>query len=100
MCFLYGATMKLQKFKIITHNESQQTDEKTNILLNTEHIVSIKPIKLTTVERQVIDGYWIRLSNGKKYKAIQIPDMIKKLFSEQLPQISINEDSLHEISLQ
>jgi hypothetical protein len=92
--------MTLQKFKIITHNESQQTDEKTNILLNTEHIVSIKPIKLTTVERQVIDGYWIRLSNGKKYKAIQIPDMIKKIFSEELPQIAINEDSLHEISLQ
>ena len=92
--------MTLQKFKIITHNESQQTDEKTNILLNTEHIVSIKPIKLTTVERQVIDGYWIRLSNGKKYKAIQIPEMIKTLFSEELPQITINEDSQHEISLQ
>jgi hypothetical protein len=92
--------MKLQKFKIITHNESQQIDEKTSILLNTEHIISVKPIKLTTVERQVIDGYWIRLSNGKKYKAIQVPEMIKKLFSEQLPKIAINEDNMHEISLQ
>jgi hypothetical protein len=92
--------MKLQKFKIITHNESQQIDEKTSILLNTEHIISVKPIKLTTVERQVIDGYWIRLSNGKKYKAIQVPEMIKKLFSEQLPKVAINEDNMHEISLQ
>lgn len=92
--------MKLQKFKIITHNESQQVDERTNILLNTDHIISIKPIKLTTVDRQVIDGYWIRLSNGKKYKAIQIPEVIKTLFSEELPKMTINEDSLHEISLQ
>ena len=92
--------MKLQKFKILSHNEAQQIDEKINILINIDHIVSLKPIKLTTVEREVIDGYWLRLSNGKKYKAIQIPESIKALFSEQLPKVQISEDNYHEISLQ
>lgn len=92
--------MKLHKFTIINHNEAQQTVDKVSILLNTDHIVSVKPIKMTTTEREIIDGYWIRLSNGKKYKAVQIPITIKKLFSEELPQIAINDDQLHEINIQ
>ena len=91
--------MKLAKFKIINHNEAQQVDEMTNILINTDHIISVKPIKMTTAEREVIDGYWIRLSNGKKYKAIQIPVSIKESFNEELPQIKINEKDFHENNL-
>ena len=92
--------MKLAKFKIISHNEAQQVDEKTSLLINTDHIISVKPIKLTTVEREVIDGYWSRLSNGKKDKAIQIPELIKNLFSEELPKIKISESNFHEDNLQ
>ena len=28
----------------------------------------------------IIDGYWIRLTNGKKYKATSIPTVLKKIF--------------------
>jgi hypothetical protein len=92
--------MKLARFKIIAHNEAQQVDDKTSILLNPDHIISVKPIKLTTVERQIIDGYWIRLTNGKKYKAIQIPESIKAIFNEELPKVTISEKSFHENNLQ
>jgi len=92
--------MKLAKFKIISHNEAQQVDETTSILLNLNHIVSVKPIKLTTVKREVIDGYWIRLSNGKKYKAIQIPESIKDTFNEELPKMTVSESNIHENNLQ
>ncbi len=92
--------MKLAKFKIITHNEAQQIDEKTSLLINLDHIISVKPIKLTTAEREVIDGYWIRLSNGKKYKAIQIPESIKAVFNEELPQVKLSETNFHENNLQ
>lgn len=92
--------MNLQKFTIFNHNEAQQADERLSILLNTDHIISVKPIKLTTAAREVIDGYWIRLTNGKKYKAIQIPVSIKTLFSETLPQVALNDDGVHEINIQ
>ncbi|MBD67085.1 MAG: hypothetical protein CME62_17925 [Halobacteriovoraceae bacterium] len=84
--------MNLKKFTILTRNESIQADEKANILINLEHIVSIKPIKMTTERRDVIDGYWIRLSNGKKYRAIQIPEFIQDKFNEELPAISKNNE--------
>ena len=77
--------MNFRKFTITTHNEAQQKEEIVDILLNTDHIVSIKPIKMTTNDQQVIEGFWIRLSNGKKYKAIQMSDQLKKMFDEKLP---------------
>jgi len=92
--------MNLLKFTIFNHNEAQQSDERLSILLNTDHIISVKPIKLTTAAREVIDGYWIRLTNGKKYKAIQIPVSIKALFSETLPQVALNDEGVHEINIQ
>lgn len=92
--------MNLMKFIILSHNEAQQSDEKTSILINPDHIVSIKPIKMTTSERNIIDGYWVRLSNGKKYKAIQVPEAVKRSFTEELPSISISDDHFHELNLQ
>ncbi|MBT4793516.1 MAG: hypothetical protein HON90_18230 [Halobacteriovoraceae bacterium] len=79
--------MNLKRFTIITHNEAQQSVEKTTILINLEHIVSVKPIKMTTSNREQIDGYWIRLSNGKKYRAIQVPKVILDNICEDLPAI-------------
>ncbi len=92
--------MVLKKFTIITHNEALQLDEKTNILINLEHIISVKPIKLSTADREVLDGYWIRLSNGKKYRAIQVPDVILKTLSEQLPAIHKSDDAESSFSYQ
>lgn len=80
--------MNLNRFTIITKNEAQNTTEKTSILINPEHIVSVKPIKVAMEDREVIDGYWIRLSNGKKYRAIQVPKFILESLGEDLPAIS------------
>jgi hypothetical protein len=77
--------MSFKKFTIINHNDAQQSDEMIDILINTDHIVSIKPIKMTTNDQQVLEGFWIRLTNGKKYKAIQMAESLKKLLNEKLP---------------
>lgn len=84
--------MDLKRFTILSRNDAIQADEKSDILINLEHIVSIKPIKVTTSKRDVIDGFWIRLSNGKKYRAIQVPKFITDQFNEELPAISKNTD--------
>ena len=77
--------MDFKKFTILNASSSHQGQEEIDILINPSHIVSIKPIKMTTTDLRVIEGYWIRLTNGKKYKAIKIPDSIKDVFSEHLP---------------
>jgi len=88
--------MNLKRFTIMTKNEAQNADEKTSILINLEHIVSIKPIKVATQTRDVIDGYWIRLSNGKKYRAIQVPNFILDGLEEDLPAVIKNTTELEE----
>ena len=92
--------MNLKKFVILTRNESLQTDEKTSILINLEHIISVKPIKLTTETRDVIDGYWIRLSNGKKYRAIQVPKVILENLEDDLTKVQKNDESTHSFNYQ
>lgn len=92
--------MNLMKFTILNKNDNQQSEEKTSILINSDHIISVKPIKMTTADRNIIDGYWLRLSNGKKYKAIQVPEIIKKTFHNELPSISINDSLFHELNIQ
>jgi hypothetical protein len=86
-------TMNLKRFTIVNENESLQTTDKTSILINLEHIVSIKPIKLSMKNQEVIDGYWIRLSNGKKYRAIQVPKIILDSLNETLPAIQMNDEA-------
>lgn len=77
--------MAFSKFTILNHNEGHQRDEMVKILINTDHIVSLKPIRISTDERKVIEGYWIRLSNGKKYKALQVPQDLQQKLDEELP---------------
>jgi hypothetical protein len=55
------------------------------ILLNIAHIVSIKPINIV-ISGSVVKGYWVRLTNGKKYKIVDIPISIQDLFKD-----SVNE---------
>lgn len=92
--------MNLKRFTIITKNEAQNATEKTSILINPDHIVSVKPIKVATESRDVIDGYWVRLSNGKKYRAIQVPKFILDGLDEDLPAIVKNTNEIHTVSLQ
>ena len=92
--------MDIQKFTILNISESHQIQEEVDILINTSHIISIKPIKMTTSDMLVIDGYWIRLSNGKKYKATRVPSFIKEALNETLPSANYIEsegatDELH-----
>jgi len=92
--------MNLKRFTIITENEAQNTTQKTSILINPDHIVSVKPIKVATETRDVIDGYWIRLSNGKKYRAIQVPKFIIEGLAEDLPAIIQNTEMEDTFSIQ
>lgn len=71
--------MDFLKFYVISGENEQQADlEEQLVVFNRSHIVSIKPIKML-INHHVVDGYWLRLSNGKKYKATQIPDELKVL---------------------
>ena len=72
--------MTFMKFKIIQSKEEHTLETNlVDIIFNINHVVSIKPIKIILGE-SIIDGYWIRLTNGKKYKATSIPTELKKLF--------------------
>jgi len=78
------------KFYVLASENEQQADQDEQLVyFNRIHIVSIKPIKML-INHHVVDGYWLRLSNGKKYKATQIPDEFKKLFSETPHKRSLN----------
>lgn len=79
-----------KKFKILSSNEAHQIEEQIEMLININHIISIKPIRMTNAKREVIEGYWVRLSNNKKYRAISIPDSIKETFKEDLQAPIIN----------
>jgi len=72
--------MDFLKFTILNEKADQQigVDEQV-ILINKNHIVSIKPINIMLSEGEVLKGYWIRNSNGKKYKATQIPSEVEAL---------------------
>jgi hypothetical protein len=92
--------MMLKKFTITSFNESIQKNETTDILINPAHIVSMKPIKMTANDQRIIEVFWVRLSNGKKYKATRIPAQYHELLNEELPAIKYAEDSSSENHLQ
>ena len=69
--------MNFLKFKIIqTREEHSLETNLVDILFNVDHIVSVKPIKIVLSDG-ILNGYWIRLTNGKKYKATEIPNELK-----------------------
>lgn len=73
--------MHFEKFNIISDRDVQALEETTEtILLNLDHIISIKPIRIVT-ENGVLYGHWIRMSNGKKYRASKIPESLARLIS-------------------
>ncbi len=71
--------MSLEKFKIVSPKDGQSVDNVfETLLINTQHIISLKPIRMV-VEEKLVQGYWIRTSNGKKYRAVEIPNSIKAI---------------------
>lgn len=89
-----------RKFTILSDNEAQQSQEVISILINLDQLVSIKPIKMMLEDREVIDGFWIRLTNGKKYKALQIPKELLSSFEQEVTTISKNDSGQHALSYQ
>lgn len=75
--------MSLERFKIVSPKDGQSVDNVfETILINIDHIVSLKPIRMVVSEKLVM-GFWIRTTNGKKYRAVEIPESIKEKISLQ-----------------
>ncbi len=74
--------MALERFKIVSPKDGQSVDNIfETLLINTDHIISIKPIRMV-VEEKLVLGFWIRTSNGKKYRAVDIPLSLKATLGE------------------
>lgn len=70
--------MSFLLFEMLTSESDQVLGIKSMpMLINSSHIVSIKPIRIMCRD-DVINGYWIRTSNNKKYRAIKAPEEIRK----------------------
>lgn len=66
--------MKFLKFTVLDSNPaSGLRGKEVEMLFNIVHIVSIKPIRNSGAEN-LLSGFWIRTTNGKKYRASKIPD--------------------------
>jgi hypothetical protein len=72
----------LKRFHVL-NSESDQNLEGIDypLLLNLDHIASVKNINIM-YKGNIIKGYWIRMVNGKKYKATRVPSEIKKMLEE------------------
>ena len=68
----------LKLFHILTNSDQQLEIELTPMLINLEHVVTIKPINIV-MQNDLVEGFWIRMSNGKKYRAANAPEEIKDL---------------------
>lgn len=74
--------MSLERFIIVSPKDGQSVDNIfETLLINDDHIVSLKPIRMV-VEERLVKGYWIRTTNGKKYRAIEIPERLKTILNE------------------
>ncbi len=87
--------MEFAKFTLLSIKENEPIREREEeILLNLDHIVSIKPINIVLAD-SVKKGYWIRLSNGKKYRAVKIPLYIEDIMNQGLDRsLYIEEENL------
>jgi hypothetical protein len=73
----------LKPFKILkSENEANVEGIDYTILINTDHITSMKKINILQ-GGNIIAGYWVRLLNGKKYKATRIPNELQTLFKNE-----------------
>jgi hypothetical protein len=86
--------MKFRKFIILSSKGSSSNDaDEVEVLFNLDHIVSIKPIRIARPDK-LLNGFWIRTSNGKKYRASKIPDELVEIIGEKYQgQVNIALDS-------
>ncbi len=74
--------MKFEKFTILNPKVSAgQEAEEIEMLINLDHIISIKPIRISRTDK-LLNGFWIRTTNGKKYRASQIPGSLLEVIGE------------------
>lgn len=73
--------MKFQKFTILNAKAAAGQDEEVEVLFNLDHIISIKPIRISRSDK-LLNGFWIRTTNGKKYRAAKIPDELLGVIGE------------------
>jgi hypothetical protein len=86
--------MKFKKFMILDMKAgSSQEQEEVEVLFNVDHIISIKPIRIARPDK-LLNGFWIRTTNGKKYRASQIPsDLLTEIGEKYQGTINISADS-------
>lgn len=74
--------MKLERFKLyVSHDDEMNGSSSPLLVINLEHLVSVRPINIPH-NGKILRAFWIRLANGKKYKAIEVPTEVSKLFRE------------------
>jgi hypothetical protein len=74
--------MKFRKFTIFNSKPAPGQDaEEVEVLFNLDHIISIKPIRISRSDK-LLNGFWIRTTNGKKYRAAKIPDELVSIIGE------------------
>lgn len=74
--------MKFRKFNILdTKSSGSSETEEVEVLFNLDHIISIKPIRISRPDK-LLNGFWIRTTNGKKYRASKIPDELLAVIGE------------------
>ncbi len=73
--------MTFKKFSILDTKSSSNETQEIEVLFNLDHIVSIKPIRISRPDK-LLNGFWIRTSNGKKYRASRIPDDLLEVIGE------------------
>lgn len=84
--------MKFQKFTIFNSKVSPQEAEEIEVLFNLDHIISIKPIRINRSDK-LLNGFWIRTTNGKKYRASKIPDELVGIIGEKYQgQVNLSND--------
>ena len=72
-----------RKFTVFNAKASNpQEAEEIEVLFNLNHIISIKPIRISRSDK-LLNGFWIRTTNGKKYRASKIPDDLLNVIGEQ-----------------
>lgn len=76
--------MKFRKFSILDTKTSASAADANEVemLFNLDHIISIKPIRISRPDK-LLNGFWIRTTNGKKYRASKIPDDLLTVIGEQ-----------------
>jgi hypothetical protein len=86
--------MKFRKFKILNIKASGSSEnDEIEVLFNLDHIISIKPIRIARPDK-ILNGFWIRTTNGKKYHASKIPDDLLDIIGEKYQgQVNISLDS-------